>query len=43
MDNNLLEFHIPRWEELPNIDLYMDQVVSLIEETLINLIPVQKQ
>lgn len=22
--------HIPRWEELPNIDLYMDQLVSVI-------------
>ena len=24
--------HIPRWEELPNIDLYLDQVVTVIEE-----------
>lgn len=41
MDNNILEFHIPRWEELPNIALYTDQVVSLIEETLINLVPLK--
>lgn len=41
MDNNILDFHLPRWEELPNIDLYMDQVVSLIEETLINLVPLK--
>lgn len=41
MDNNILEFHLPRWEELPNIDLYMDQVVSFIEETLIVLVPLK--
>lgn len=35
MDN----FHIPRWEELPNIDLYLDQIVTLIEDYLKNLIP----
>lgn len=39
MDKNNLDFHIPRWEELPNIDLYMDQVVSLIESSLTNLVP----
>ena len=38
MDKNTIDFHIPRWEELPNIDLYMDQVVSLIEEHLTNLV-----
>ena len=27
-------FHIPRWNELPNIDLYMDQVLSYIESSL---------
>ncbi|MGN1299082.1 MAG: DUF1836 domain-containing protein [Candidatus Scatovivens sp.] len=26
--------HLPRWEELPNIDLYLDQVVTLLEEYL---------
>lgn len=25
---------LPRWEELPNIDLYLDQVVTLLEEYL---------
>lgn len=39
MDTDILNFHIPRWEELPNIDLYMDQVVSFIEESLISLFP----
>lgn len=28
------EFHIPRWSELPNVDLYLDQVVNLINSTL---------
>lgn len=27
-------FHIPRWNELPNVDLYLDQVVNLINNTL---------
>ena len=26
--------HIPRWEELPNIDLYLDQVVTLVNTSL---------
>ena len=28
------QFHIPRWKELPNVDLYLDQVVNLINSTL---------
>ncbi len=28
------EFHLPRWTELPNVDLYLDQVVNLINSTL---------
>ena len=28
------KFHIPRWNELPNIDLYMDQVLNYIENSL---------
>ena len=31
---NFEEFHIPRWNELPNVDLYLDQVVNLINSTL---------
>lgn len=30
----LNNFHIPRWSELPNIDLYLDQVVTLINSCL---------
>lgn len=28
------KFHMPRWSELPNVDLYLDQVVNLINSTL---------
>lgn len=34
MDNKNTKLHIPRWKELPNVDLYLDQVVTLINETL---------
>ena len=27
-------FHIPRWNELPSVDLYLDQVVNLINSSL---------
>lgn len=30
----LKNYHLPRWEELPDFDLYMDQVISLIERYL---------
>ncbi len=33
-ENNTNEFHIPRWEELPNFPLYIDQVVSYIVDNL---------
>lgn len=33
-DVKINEFHLPRWNELPNIDLYLDQVVNLINSTL---------
>ncbi len=32
--NDILEFHMPRWAELPEIELYMDQVVSTLEKKL---------
>ena len=38
MDNknmiSINNFHIPRWNELPSIDLYLDQVVNLINSCL---------
>ena len=34
IDIDVTKFHIPRWNELPNIDLYMDQVLNYIENSL---------
>ena len=31
-------FHIPRWSELPNLDLYLDQTVTILEKYLKNYI-----
>lgn len=31
---SLEKFHIPRWNELPNIELYLDQVVTYINTCL---------
>ena len=28
------KFRIPRWEELPEVDLYLDQVISLIDNSI---------
>lgn len=33
-ETNIQKIHIPRWEELPNFPLYIDQVVSYIEDNL---------
>ena len=30
----ILKFHMPRWNELPDIDLYLDQVVNYLEKYL---------
>ena len=30
----IMKMHIPRWNELPEIDLYLDQVVNYIEKYL---------
>ena len=32
--NEMLDFHLPRWNELPEIELYMDQLIILIERYL---------
>ena len=34
IDVDVTKFHIPRWNELPDIDLYMDQVLNYIECSL---------
>lgn len=38
VDEEIKNFHLPRWEEFPKIDLYIDQVVSLLENYLSNYI-----
>ena len=30
----MLSYRIPRWNELPEIELYMDQVIALMEKYL---------
>lgn len=37
-EKNEETFHLPKWNELPNIDLYIDQVVSYLENYLSNYI-----
>ena len=37
-DKEIANFHIPRWNELPTIDLYLDQLVSLLDQYLSNYI-----
>lgn len=34
MNEEIKDFHLPRWQELPNIDLYIDQLVSFLEQYL---------
>lgn len=34
MNAEIEKFHLPRWHELPNIDLYIDQLVSILEQYL---------
>ncbi len=39
MSNSIISnFHIPRWAELPNLDLYLDQTVTILEKYLKNYI-----
>lgn len=39
---SLMKFHLPRWEELPAFDLYMDQVITLIEGYLSPILETQQ-
>ncbi|MCL2383393.1 MAG: DUF1836 domain-containing protein [Oscillospiraceae bacterium] len=34
MTENKVKFHIPHWEELPDIELYSDQVIKYLEDYL---------
>ena len=38
LEEEINSFHLPRWKELPNVDLYLDQVVSFLESYLVNYI-----
>lgn len=33
-EEQLTSYSLPTWDELPDLDLYMDQVISIIEKTL---------
>lgn len=39
---NLKEVRLPRWEELPELELYMDQVITLVDRYLSPLIKDEK-
>ena len=34
MTNKFQDFHMPRYDEIPDIDLYMDQLLAYIEKIL---------
>ena len=36
-EERIITFHCPRWEELPDVDLYVDQLVGYIERHLSDL------
>jgi len=40
---NIIKFHIPRWSELPNIDLYIDQVICYLDDCLLNYVSKEKE
>lgn len=40
---SLENFHIPRWKELPNVDLYMDQILTFINASLSECVVVQEE
>lgn len=42
-NKDIANFHIPRWNELPNIDLYLDQVVCFIDDSLSTYIDIEKE
>ena len=35
-------YHCPRWNELPSLELYMDQALIVIEEAVRPLLPPQE-
>lgn len=39
----IADFHIPRWNELPNIALYIDQVICYLDNYLLNYTDAEKE
>ena len=37
-ESEIKDFHLPRWNEIPNIDLYLDQVICYLEKYLLNYV-----
>ena len=37
MINDVKDFHLPRYEELPDLEIYMDQVLQLLNNISIQL------
>ena len=29
---SLEQFHLPRWEELPDFEIYMDQLITIVSQ-----------
>lgn len=42
-DKEIANFHIPRWNELPNIELYVDQVICFLDDSLSQYIHKEKK
>lgn len=42
-ERNMTDFHFPRYRDLPDIELYMDQVISFIENKLAVFVPSEKE
>ncbi len=37
-ENEITDFHLPHWKDIPDIDLYLDQVISFLEKYLSNYV-----
>lgn len=42
-EKEIADFHIPRWEELPNIELYVDQVICFLDDVLSKYVSKEKE
>jgi len=42
-NRKITDFHIPRWNELPDIELYIDQVVCYLDNSLSNYVYREKE